>query len=286
MTLSSPSSSTLLTMNSFTLVHRPKERPGALPVQSCVWSTCLREIAFLEDHVSQEALTSVKEGNLEVYRDEDALLFLLQVLCGLKSPVLGETEVLGQFKAYTHSLSEDHLLRSDPALLPFLLATVKEARTKFLSATGSLTYGQIVRRWVKDHPAVTLYGYGSLGSEIYPWIREKTSCVVVRSPRVGESAIPFSTIGAPASACVIAAPLEDSVVEGLSIRSFVVDLRDRALRSSDRLKNLGDLFREIREMRRHREESVPRCEEFLRAKSAEFGARHRIRPFGWEDLCS
>lgn len=277
-------------MSTFTLLHRAKDTagpiPSALPAMN-VWATCLREIAFLEDHLSQAALDAVKSGGLQIFEDEDALFFLLQILCGLKSPVLGETEVLGQFKAHLASLGDDHALKRDPSLIPFLLNTVKEARTKFLSATGSLTYGQIVRRWVKDSSDVVLWGHGSLGKEIYPWIRSKTSGVVVRAPRENEEQIPFR-LEAPmgAAAHVIAAPLEDEKVNALAASgALIIDLRDRPLATSDRVKNLSDLFREIRDLRREREDVVPRCESYLRQRVSEYLQRQQIRPFGWEDLC-
>lgn len=276
-------------MGSFTLVHRAKDAAfvsASLPSSMRSWATCLREIAFLEDHLSQDALAAVKTAGLQVFENEEALFFLLQILCGLKSPVLGETEVLGQFKSHLAGLPEDSALKRDPTLIPFLLNTVKEARTRFLSATGSLTYGQIVRRWLKDSNDVVLWGHGSLGKEIYPWIREKTKGVVVRAPRESEEEIPFK-LAAPsgASAHVIAAPLEDDQVAALTCDALVIDLRDRPLATNGNVRNLSDLFREIRDLRREREDVVPRCEAYLRRRVEEYLQRQQIRPFGWEDLC-
>lgn len=250
-----------------------------------IWATCLREVAFPAEELSQEDKLAVKE--VDTHYDDVALVFLLEILCGLKSPVLGETEVLGQFKTFVNSLPADHALRRETSLLPFLMNTVKEARTKFLSATGSLTYGQIVRRWLKESNQVVLVGFGSLGSEIYPWIREKTQTVVVRQMREATDGVPFSTTlpKLVADAVVIAAPVSDDYVLKLAESSFVIDLRERALSGHANVKNLADLFREIRELRQEREETVPRCQEFLAKKALEYMARHQIRPFGWEDLC-
>lgn len=276
-------------MGSFTLLHRAKSASLAtisLPNSMRVWATCLREIAFLEGHLSQDQLETVKFSGLQVFENDEALFFLLQTLCGLKSPVLGETEVLGQFKTYLASLGDDSALKRDPTLIPFLLNTVKEARTRFLSATGSLTYGHIVRRWLKDAGDVVLWGHGSLGKEIYPWIREKAKGVVVRTPRASGENIPFA-LDAPkgVGAHVIAAPLSDEQVKGLAAHAFVIDLRDRPLATNENIKNLSDLFREIRDLRREREDVVPRCEAYLRRRVVEYLQRQQIRPFGWEDLC-
>jgi glutamyl-tRNA reductase len=271
-------------MNGLTLFHRSKELPGALPLGvGPAWATCLREMAFLADDVSQVELHSVK--NIEIYRNEEALLFLLETLCGLKSPILGETEVMGQFKSYLSQIDESHVLRRDTSLLPFLMSTVKEARTGFLSATGSLGYGQIVRRWLKDHSDVVLWGYGNLGVELWPWIREKATAVVVKKPRDISEEIPFVIGQSPkASAHIIAAPISNEVVEELAKTSFVIDLRDIS-QSSPNVRTLRDVFHEIGEMKREREEILPRCREFLRLRVDEYLSRHQIRPFGWEDLC-
>lgn len=268
---------------SLILVHRTKDQPGALPFSPSLWATCLREIAFLDDHLSPAHIDAVK-GDGTVLSEGRALVFLLQVLCGLKSPVLGETEVMGQFKAHLQNAGDEHPLKRDPSLLPFIFNATKEARTKFLSATGSLTYGQIVRRWLKDSPTVVLWGFGSLGKEIYPWMREKTTAVVVRSLR-DEGDVPLVVESARAAAHVVAAPLGDAAVEALRDGALVIDLRDRPLASAADVRNLGDLFREIRDLRREREEVVPRCEAFLEQRVREYLSRRQIRPFGWEDLC-
>lgn len=272
-------------MASFTLLHREKVNPGIMPASAGpVWRTCLREVAFLPEELSQEARIAVKD--VEVRGDEEALQFLLEILCGLNSPVFGETEVLGQFKTYVASIPQPHPLKIDSTLLPFLMTTVKAARTQFISAAGSLSYGQIVRRWLKSYPSSVLWGYGSLGEEIYPWMKEKTRAIMVKRPRaLGE--LPF-VVGKPspeAAAHVIAAPLSDEEVRELARSSFVVDLRERAIQSHPNVKNLADLFREIRDLKSEREQIIPRCREFLADKIREYMDRQQIRPFGWEDVC-
>lgn len=276
-------------MANFTVLHRPKAaRSGELDrgplAAASVWATCLREIAFLEEDPSQLSPETVK--GLEIHREEAAVIFLLEILCGLHSPVLGETEIMSQFKTYSAALSEDHLLRRDQTLLPFLLSTVKEARTKFLPTTGSLSYGQIVRRWLREMPDVALWGFGSLGSEIWPWMCEKTKAVVVRHPRALEGNIPFTVGGEiPAvSAHVIAAPLSDELVLSLAKQSFVIDLREGAV-DHPNVRTLNDLFEEIGKLRKDQEDLLPRCRSFLKEKVEIYFSRHQIRPFGWEDLC-
>lgn len=276
-------------MANFTVLHRPKttrltEKDRGPIAAASVWATCLREIAFFDEDPSQLSPETVK--GLEIHQEEAAVIFLLEILCGLHSPVLGETEIMSQFKAYFSNLSESHPLKRDQTLLPFLLNTVKEARTKFLPTTGSLSYGQIVRRWLRDMPDVALWGFGSLGSEIWPWMSEKTKSVVVRQPRSLDSNIPF-IVGGPAAtvaAHVIAAPLSDEAVLELAQSSFVIDLREGTL-DHPNIRTLNDLFEEIGKLRKDQEDLLPRCRNFLKEKVEIYFSRHQIRPFGWEDLC-
>src|SRR6266850_7387419 len=69
------------------------------------WQTCLRRILFLnrfENSALIEAAErdSLVSGSVEIYRGRDAYGFLLEVICGLNSPLLGETAVMGQFREF------------------------------------------------------------------------------------------------------------------------------------------------------------------------------------------
>ncbi|HXM50499.1 MAG TPA: hypothetical protein VN956_21845, partial [Pyrinomonadaceae bacterium] len=69
------------------------------------WQTCLRRILFL-NRFENGALIEAAEndalfsGSVEVYRGREAFGFLLEVICGLNSPLLGETAVMGQFREF------------------------------------------------------------------------------------------------------------------------------------------------------------------------------------------
>lgn len=249
------------------------------------WSTCLREIEFLEDSVSQEAKASVK--GWDEHRGEEALCLLIEILCGLHSPVFGETEILGQFKSYVEKMSPDHPLHHPPELLPFLLRTVKEIRHRHLSAGGSLSYGQILRKWTKTESRLVLWGYGDLGREVWPWLKEKVIQVVVQKDRPRDADIPFSTTPLwDEPVHIIAAPVSDEVLQKLSTKArFIADLREQAWSRPPQIWGLQDLFRELESLRQDRQEIRPRCQKEIRQLVHQFESRHQIRPFGWEDLC-
>src|SRR5262245_25463693 len=78
------------------LLHQPA---GATPMPNGArtWRTCLREVAFLRDEpgAACPAATHV---------DGDAYALLLEIVSGLRSPLVGETEVQAQFKSFLASL--------------------------------------------------------------------------------------------------------------------------------------------------------------------------------------
>ncbi|HEX6322489.1 MAG TPA: hypothetical protein VFZ36_02090, partial [Vicinamibacterales bacterium] len=83
---------------SFAIVHRPVAA-GQRPVGGGVsWRTCLREVTFLDHGADPGAAGEPLEG-------ADAYGFLLETICGLRSPMLGETQVQGQFRAFLATLA-------------------------------------------------------------------------------------------------------------------------------------------------------------------------------------
>ncbi|TAK16175.1 MAG: hypothetical protein EPO35_05870, partial [Acidobacteria bacterium] len=75
--------------------HSP---PGDATVDGRLsWRTCLRDVTFVDEAHSADTLA-----------EEDAYALLLEVLCGLRSPMLGETQVMGQFKAFLATVPAEH----------------------------------------------------------------------------------------------------------------------------------------------------------------------------------
>src|SRR5262245_7763142 len=125
------------------IVNRePRDRP--LPAGVPVWRTCLREVTFWE-HPNDVAVTSDDPRPLV---EGEAYRLLLEILCGLQSPMLGETQVLGQFKTFLTTLDADQAWLS--RLGQRLLADAREIRTEHLQGLGSRSYGSAVRRHLES----------------------------------------------------------------------------------------------------------------------------------------
>ena len=114
--------------------------PGdaAVPAGVPVWRTCLREVRFAD------AIHDRRASAGAALIDGDAYRLLLEILCGLQSPMLGETQVMGQFKAFLASLDGSHAWLNRVGQR--LLADAREIRTRHLQGLGSRSYGSAVRR--------------------------------------------------------------------------------------------------------------------------------------------
>src|SRR3989440_8398214 len=145
------------------------------------WKTCLRRILFLNSHDHRELIQTLEAGNVippivEIVRGQDAYGFLLEVICGLNSPIVGETAVMGQFKEFLLNAkfpktSWGNFLRQ---LATNLMIDAKRVRHDHLQGIGSQSYGSLVRQHVKGLPAVAVLGAGKLAREILPWLIGKT----------------------------------------------------------------------------------------------------------------
>src|SRR5205823_9003175 len=145
------------------------------------WQTCLRRILFLHAGDSAAIIESIQNGELrlstiEVFRGHDAYRFLLETICGLNSPIVGETAVMGQFKEFSQRAKFQttpwgRFLRQ---LTLNLMMDAKRVRHDHLQGLGSQSYGSLVRQEVKGLPTVAVLGAGKLAREILPWLIGKT----------------------------------------------------------------------------------------------------------------
>src|SRR4051794_20418867 len=146
--------------------------PRDLPIVpgAPIWRTCLREVAFADDaddlpqgaNEAESAGTHLLEG--------DAYRLLLEILCGLQSPMIGETQVMGQFKTFLSSLDRNQAWLNK--LGQRLLADARDVRTEFLQGLGSRSYGSAVRRYINDCCHTAVIGTGKLANEVLPFLAD------------------------------------------------------------------------------------------------------------------
>lgn len=305
-------------LDQLVILNLRREAKDRMPVilNGLDWQTCLRRVLFLNERENAALIAAAKSdsalaASLEVYRAEDAYRFLLEVICGLNSPLVGETAVLGQFREFVAqaklpSTSWGNFLRQ---LISNLLVDAKRVRHEHLQGLGSQTYGSMVRQHVKGLPSVAMLGGGQLAKEILPWLigktRVRTFCrnaaraqeLLSEYPEIQLDQFVPADAGwnQEATGLVIAAPLKAAEVERWvekqsSTFSLCLDLRGEAETDPVTLPfaviKLSELFDALRNERQRLSGRV----EAARAEIKLF-AQHQVRqaqfrPFGWEDLCA
>src|SRR4026209_2317651 len=98
------------------------------------WKTCLREIIFLN---RQDVLRLPPVDT--VFTEEAAYSELLAVVCGLQSPVLGETQVFGQFKNFLKENMESDcgLVKSHRSFFQSISTDAKALREEYRGLLSS-----------------------------------------------------------------------------------------------------------------------------------------------------
>ena len=268
--------------------HRDTTAAGtAAPLSSPVWRTCLREVSFV-DHERSE----VGEGTGATFlAGAEAYAFLLETICGLRSPMLGETQVLGQFRAFLASLDP-----ADAAWLggigEQLITDARQIRERHLRGLGSRSYGSAVRRHLADAEAVALVGAGALAAELLPYVSEGRR--VDQWTRAMIASAADQPVPASRTALIVAAPVGAAAIAAIAARysaiTQIIDLRDARERdplpAGIPVTTLDDLFAAVAATSAAAEDRVADARRDIRRLAAAFERRQQFRPFGWDDLCA
>ncbi|MFM8387453.1 MAG: hypothetical protein ACKOCB_11645 [Planctomycetia bacterium] len=250
------------------ILHVPKGAPPpAHAVPAPCFETCQRRIWIGLDG---SLPCSTQQG-------EDAYALLLEVVCGLHSRVLAETEVQGQFRDFS---------RAHRSLEPFaswLLEDAKAIRTQVLAGVGGHSYAGVVRRWCGPGREILVLGRGQLARKV------ATGLQVVRQLPPRDVSACHEALRAARAGCrvVVAAPIEDAVLGELRAAAPVgalwIDLRGE--RGSFRAeRTLDDLYAEVEREQAQARAVLPRALAEVRRRARMRADRVLSRPMGWEDL--
>jgi glutamyl-tRNA reductase len=270
------------------------------------WKTCMREIAIGPSSLSLDPILSYTQ--VEVHRGADAYRFLLEVACGLYSPVIGETEVFGQFKK---AFLEGELSENIRKLGQSINNDVKLVRDRHLKNLGSQSYGSLTRKAVQSSEEVHIIGAGQLAEEVIVWLNKSKRKIHIhcRIPSKYESLKKKypdleihslsdkkkSTKLSLAASVVIAAPLSAEQIQlwidsqNLDLRG-IVDLRGESahdpLVTEVSYIRLTCLLEQLEKSSAAIRERVENAKVEIIALTNQFDRRAEFRPFGWEDVCA
>jgi glutamyl-tRNA reductase len=294
--------------------HEARDKMPAV-LNGLEWQTCLRRIQFL-NRIENRALVEAAERStltrgIEVYRGREAYGFLLEVICGLNSPLLCETAVMGQFREFCANAkfpntSWGWFLRQ---LTSNVLVDAKRVRHDHLQGVGSQSYGSLVRQHVKGMPAVAVLGAGQLAREILPWLIGKTKArlfyrnwlhakdLLHEYPEIrldqysaDDAGWEQQEIGLVIAAPMKAAEVENWVRSQSTTFSKCLDLRGVAATDPILLPipviKLSELFDALRIERQRLEGRVKAARAAIKQLVQRQSHQVQFRPFGWEDLCA
>ncbi len=267
--------------------------------------TCLRKTIFFSE--AQFEFFKVEDAKLasgfDLYTGFAAVEYMVKVLSGLESPVVGETEVLGQFKKQIIPQLEK---KSDlKEVIQFILNLVKTIRTKHLIGLGSQSYGSMVRRILKYHQHILFIGAGALTESILPWVKgSKNVMILVRSLDRYEKTDVYKENGDlkvfsfnedfifdfPLHV-IVCAPIKAKLLESYLTNAnveTVVDLREESkidpiLNLSCKLFDLESVFKGVYAEIDKKKKLIKSIEKDICTKIEERFVKYR--PFGWDDLC-
>lgn len=276
------------------VVQQPPNAP-AFGADAVVWRTCVRQVAFVDDH------DAIPHG-LPAWHDEAAYAHLLEVVCGLHSPIVGETEVLHQFKVFADSLAELSPLRD---LCTRLLADARTVRARHLIDLGSRSYGSAVRRYVREIGRVAVIGTGVLAQQVVPflarpdrvldlWGRRAECSIAALGLTYRSVESPHPAVITEPSAIVVAAPMRAADIARFASRyaslAVVIDLRAEG--EQDRLPPiaplvaLADVFSDLQQAVQAIDTRVVAAKEAIRQCARADTTRVKLNPSGWHDLCA
>lgn len=113
----------------------------------------------------------------ELHHGEEAYLYLLETICGLKSKLIGENEIVGQFKEAYKVYAQSTLKNTKLLLiLEKLFKDAKDIRTQYLIGISQKTYASLTRKHLiqkakADH--VVVVGSGALAEDLINQFKKK-----------------------------------------------------------------------------------------------------------------
>lgn len=261
--------------------------PGSLPASPdlAVWRTCVREIGFLDAFDDVEV-----PADVDRVEDADAYALLLEVVCGLQSPLPGETQVMGQFKQFVSALGPegDRVRR----VAQRVLTDAREIRTVHLQGLGARAYGSLVRQYVRGSAVAAIVGTGALAQEIAPAVADVAE--VQTWDRAAQAAAGSQPRTTASSVLIVAAPVGADVIARVAavytdLRALI-DLRGGPEADLPRLLvpvvTLSDLFRASRQASDRAAVRIAAARRDIQARSQALAHRDELHPFGWDDLCA
>ncbi|MAZ46979.1 MAG: hypothetical protein CME65_00360 [Halobacteriovoraceae bacterium] len=135
-----------------------------------VLKTCQRTLILTHQTKLDTKLNVAVSSTAELKTGEEGYQFLLEVICGLKSRLIGENEIVSQFKkAYQDYINKDLRDTNLLLILEKLFKDAKSIRSEYLTGISQKTYASITRKeFVQKKKAkhILILGSGQLAQDL------------------------------------------------------------------------------------------------------------------------
>lgn len=252
---------------------------------------------------------------IDYFAGLSAYIYLLETICGLKSKLIGENEIAGQFKnGYEEYKQKKHRSPILMNILEKLFKDAKSIRAEFLSNIGQQSYSGLARRVLEKAPAkegtVLITGSGALSKDLLKLLSKRYQITICARnlDRIDELKESFPLISILPFERVLEATNYSHIVNTIGAEEVIFDetfFNAWASKNSERifidLANPSVIKTEYRI-----NESVYRLEDlFLLGQKLDFEKEAKVQlakqaitrlaqkrsitisfssPFGWEDL--
>lgn len=271
------------------LLDTPR-RPSDTDVSGSIarFRTCLRDVVFLDG--DETGVTPGAEHDT-LLENGDAYTRLVEIVCGLQSPLAGETQVQGQFKAFLDTL-EPQACGWLRGIGRQVLTDARVIRERHLRGLGSRTYGSAARRHTRDCAHIALIGAGALAHDIEPYLAGTHT--IDRWTRTELADANDSRGTSETTAVIVAAPVDSCTIARVARRypnlRRVIDLRAEAERTTidaaAPVVTLSDIFINTSGHDDAESPQVREARRMARQCGRRFDTREELHPFGWDDLCA
>lgn len=285
--------------------------PALLGLDAPMLVTCQRALAFVsEEQEPVFLMTLPEELQFERLTGQPMYHFMLEIICGLRSSLVGETEIQGQFKEFVkvHFTQSESWIHRWSSLFQSLLSDSKEIRQNYLKDLGSHSYGSLTRKILKETSLVQVIGAGQLVKEIEPWLSEKHLQIYSRKnliPSFNKKSKGLrESFGLQqikqlqkAEALVVAAPISNQELLSLISQKPIeklIDWRGESELEVGDLQGLNvveyfsfsQLTRQLEEEKKVMTEKLIPAMAQIHKLSEQFFLKMIVRPMGWDDLCA
>jgi glutamyl-tRNA reductase len=170
---------TKLMINELRLFHFPAENGGFFvspPDHFFCLKTCQRTLYLGLSFIPNWSVQN-NSARMEFYSGEGAYQFLLETICGLKSKIQGENEIVGQFKeAFANYLKKKNRHPKIVRVLEKLTQDGKKIRTNYLLNIGQYSYTGLAKKFLEEkipQKNILIIGNGSLSRSLVKVLKKK-----------------------------------------------------------------------------------------------------------------